>query len=224
MMNAAEIEFNLFHDTISPYIDIRNKRVLDLCCQFGSHIPFLEAAGANVIGADIIDYKGRAHLHQFTRSDAQRLPLKNACIDIVFCINAFEHIRNPKTALGEIRRVLKPGGYAFISFCPCFNSDVGSHFFDKVPEPWAHLMPGYLDKLRTATPDTEYFTNEFINGLNKLPALYFRSLFNNTNMKILKKTEWVGTDHPMHKNFDLLKKTVMEEELLFRGMCILLQA
>ena len=224
MMNTAEIEFNLFKDAISPFIDIRNKRLLDLCCQFGSHMSFLEAAGANVIGADIIDFKGHENLHQFTRSDAQRLSLKDACIDIVFCINAFEHIKNPKAALAEIQRVLKPDGYAFISFCPCFNSDVGSHFFDKVPEPWAHLMPGYLNKLRTASPDTEYFTNEFIKGLNKLPASYFKHLFNDTNMKILKKQEWIGTDYPRHQNFDLLKKTVPEEELLFRGMCILLQA
>jgi ubiquinone/menaquinone biosynthesis C-methylase UbiE len=223
-MNAAEIEFNLFQGVISPYFDIRNKMILDLCCQFGVHMPFMEAAGANVIGADIINYKGNEHLHQFIRSDAQLLSLKNACIDIVFCINAFEHIKNPKAALAEIKRVLKPNGYAFISFCPCFNSDVGSHFFDKVPEPWAHLMPGYLDKLRAATSSTEYFTNELINGLNKLPASYFINLFNNTNMKILKKVEWRGTDYPRHPNFDLLKKAVPEEELLFRGMCILLQA
>lgn len=48
-------------------------------------------------------------------ADAARLPLRDASVDGVICLEVIEHLLNPDTALAEIERVLKPGGCAWIS-------------------------------------------------------------------------------------------------------------
>lgn len=117
----------------------------------------------------------------FIRLDAQNMSLQDSSFDIIFCVNTFEHIPSPEKTLLEINRVLKKGGYAFISFIPAFYSDVGSHMIDFVPEPWAHIKypeEEYIEMLRRATPGTQYFINEYTHGLNKLPKKYYINLFN----------------------------------------------
>ena len=114
------------------------------------------------------------------QADAQRFAFKKSKFDIVFCINAFEHIPNPEHALLEIHRALKSGGYAFISFIPVYYCDTGSHMIDFISEPWAHLRyneEDYIRKLREASGGNEYFVNEFKHGLNRLSKGYFKDLF-----------------------------------------------
>lgn len=235
-------EFDLFYKTISPYTSLQDKRVLDLCCQWGNHIKYLMAAGAKPLGADINDFSLKPHpKHEFLRSDAQNLAIKTASMDIIFCINAFEHIPDPERALREIHRVLKRGGYVFISFIPVFYSDVGSHMADFISEPWAHLKYSdqeYISKLRAATPGTEYWIQEYQKGLNRRTRIYFYNLFKRYNsnwlnrllgaprFKTLVKHEWIGVtneSHLTHKNLIELQKKYAKEDLLFQGMYILLE-
>jgi SAM-dependent methyltransferase len=42
--------------------------------------------------------------------DGQRFPLEDASVDSVLCNQVLEHVFNPDQFLGEIRRVLRPGG------------------------------------------------------------------------------------------------------------------
>jgi SAM-dependent methyltransferase len=50
------------------------------------------------------------------RCDLQRpLPFKDAAFDTVFCSQVLEHLAEPWGALGELRRVLKPGGHLLFS-------------------------------------------------------------------------------------------------------------
>jgi SAM-dependent methyltransferase len=71
--------------------------------------------------------------------------------DLIYSINAFEHILNFETALGRMYHALRPGGYLFTLFGPIWSSDVGHHlsvesedgedlnFNDGVLAPWEHL-------------------------------------------------------------------------------------
>lgn len=45
----------------------------------------------------------------------ESIPLRNAAVDTVFCSYVFEHIADRPAAVGEIWRVLKPGGHAVIN-------------------------------------------------------------------------------------------------------------
>jgi len=48
-------------------------------------------------------------------ADAARLPLSDASVDAVVCLEVLEHVRDPRGALAEFARVLKPGGVMLFS-------------------------------------------------------------------------------------------------------------
>lgn len=80
-------------------------------------------------------------------------------MDIVFSVNAFEHIPRPQAALGEAARVLKDGGWLWLQFFPLFYSRYGSHLWDYLCIPWVHVWasPGavvgaYRKIVETETP------------------------------------------------------------------------
>lgn len=48
-------------------------------------------------------------------ADAGRLPLANACVDAVLCLEVLEHVQDHVAALEQFARVLKPGGTLLLS-------------------------------------------------------------------------------------------------------------
>ncbi|MEK7537597.1 MAG: class I SAM-dependent methyltransferase, partial [Patescibacteria group bacterium] len=48
------------------------------------------------------------------RMDITRLELPDASYDVIFCNHVFEHIPEDRAAMRELRRVLKPGGWAIL--------------------------------------------------------------------------------------------------------------
>jgi ubiquinone/menaquinone biosynthesis C-methylase UbiE len=263
-------EFELFYSKVSKYIPFENSNIVDIGASWGMHIGFIVNSGVEyTVGIDIADYSNyfkddykfkvlqyyEKHGYKLTsnkfdlvRMDAQKTALKSSSFDIAVSINAFEHIPDPELALLEMIRILKPGGYAFISFIPVFFCDEGSHMINYVKEPWAHLMCNeeeYIEMLRDATPGTEYFVDEFKYGLNKLPRKFYLDLFNKYNngkkyvnliknlfnknygkYSIVETEEWKGVGdekYLSHDNFKKLKRRFSTEDLLFRGMNIVLR-
>lgn len=56
---------------------------------------------------------------QTLHADVHQLPIKSHTIDTVICHNAFPHFHDPKIALTEMYRVLKPGGQFVIDHSLC---------------------------------------------------------------------------------------------------------
>jgi SAM-dependent methyltransferase len=52
---------------------------------------------------------------RFVSGDAERLSFYNGSFDLVSVSNALHHIPEPRRALGEMTRVLKPGGYILVN-------------------------------------------------------------------------------------------------------------
>ena len=72
--------------------------------------------GAEAVGIDIKnDFDAEAARRAELRvGDAESLDFGDSSFDLVYSYHALEHIGRPRAALEEMRRVLKPGGGAWI--------------------------------------------------------------------------------------------------------------
>lgn len=93
--------------------------VLDVGSGTGILIPHLLAAGCRPVLACEISHgmlqqaqarHGNAEGTLFVQGDGQRLPLRDRSCGTVHCFSVFPHFDAPAQALGEFRRVLRPGG------------------------------------------------------------------------------------------------------------------
>jgi len=64
-----------------------------------------------------VDYKIMDYVDKYNPDivgDIHKMPFADNSLDAVICMAVLEHIENPILATSEIKRVLKPGGYAFL--------------------------------------------------------------------------------------------------------------
>ena len=136
-------------------LSLDGRRVLDLGCGDGILTTGLAArTGAHsVIGLDLhpVDTEFLAATAAergvsldpsrptFSVSQRADLGLQDNSVDIVITWSVFEHVSNVPDLLGEIRRVLVPGGLIFIQIWPLFFSEHGSHLWPWFDEPFPHL-------------------------------------------------------------------------------------
>jgi SAM-dependent methyltransferase len=99
-------------------------RVLDVGCGAGTWHARLTAAGAVVVGVDLMAGMLReAHgvdsglnpRPTLVQADAAMLPFASGSFERVLCAGVLYHVREREEALLEIRRMLRPGGRAVIS-------------------------------------------------------------------------------------------------------------
>ena len=101
------------------------RRVLDLGCGHGRHIPLLSDLGFEVMGLEVSDPLVE-HLRRtfpdarFVRGRNAAIPLKDGSLDMILAVNAIYYLDDPATAIAavmaEAARVLKPGGALVCSF------------------------------------------------------------------------------------------------------------
>jgi SAM-dependent methyltransferase len=88
--------------------------VLDLGCGPGGSRALFRARhpGVRWTGLDVHDSPSPPPADPDIRLyDGGRLPFADATFDVVFCKQVLEHVRDPRLVLGEIARVLAPGGH-----------------------------------------------------------------------------------------------------------------
>ena len=91
----------------------RGRRVLDLGCRSGAFTRhFLD--GNEVVGLDVdrvaLDKAAERGIEPVVANVEEPLPFADASFDAVVAGELFEHLRFPEGVIGEVRRVLRPGG------------------------------------------------------------------------------------------------------------------
>ena len=118
----------------------KNQTALDFGCGHGLFLPTLSRNYGNVIGLDVralpatenILKKFNCKNTKVYKMDGNNLSFTDETFDAVFCADVLEHFKDMDRPLGEIRRVLRPGGKIVI------NTPLENPFF-KV----ARAMIGY---------------------------------------------------------------------------------
>ncbi len=93
-------------------ISVAGRRILDVGCGRGFVGDFVRERGGVYVGADFVASRPGG---PDVLADGARLPFTDASFDGVFCIDAFEHFPEAEAAAREFHRVLRPGGFVFLS-------------------------------------------------------------------------------------------------------------
>ena len=102
-------------------IDVSGRRILDVGCGRGYVGEVVEDLGGVYTGVDLVPSRTGFRL---TLADAASLPFSDASFDGLFCIDVFEHIPDARRAAEEFHRVLRPGGFFFLS-APNYSNVAG---------------------------------------------------------------------------------------------------
>ena len=106
-------------------------RVLDLGCGSAPVLSQLRKHGVSCTGLEYSEdmlRHARARLQSMQldegdlhRGDCRNTQFEPATFDVVVCLGVISYVEDYAVVLSEIKRVLKPGGYAFVSFRNRFN-------------------------------------------------------------------------------------------------------
>lgn len=120
-INPARLQF------IERYINLKNKKILDLGCGGGILSESLAKKGAQVLGIDLSEtvlLAAQKHRDEhglnidYQQISSHELASQSALcgqFDAIMCLEMLEHVDNPAPILRDIFTLLKPNGYAFFS-------------------------------------------------------------------------------------------------------------
>jgi ubiquinone/menaquinone biosynthesis C-methylase UbiE len=100
-------------------------RCLDIGCATGPFSALLHRQGCEVYGVDVAEAMVQAARRRmaalgvpearFTRCEGESLPFEDETFDLVSALDVLPYVQNHPPYLRELRRVLKPGGLAFVT-------------------------------------------------------------------------------------------------------------
>jgi SAM-dependent methyltransferase len=90
-------------------------RILDLGCGANYHLAFFRTPEREVWGADLQRHPQLAHPEWFRLMPANgSIPFADQTLDLVATFMVAEHVADPPAFLGEVVRVLRPGGHLVV--------------------------------------------------------------------------------------------------------------
>ncbi len=107
-----------FVSFLSSKFSTQPARILDVGCGTGANLKMLSDYG-DVEGVDVslqaLSYCRERGFHSVKYGTAEELPFEDATFDLVTALDVVEHLDDDLEGLREIRRVLKPGGFALLT-------------------------------------------------------------------------------------------------------------
>jgi SAM-dependent methyltransferase len=169
--------------------ELGGKRVLDVGCGDGAEALLLGRCGVAEIVAtnhgDLLldraagispqEFLDRAAPQPspitFIEDDISDSALESESFDVVCSWETLEHLTAPAEALGEMHRLLRPGGWCFHEYNPFFCIE-GGHSLCTLDFPWGHVrlssddFERYVEVLRPA--EAEIAKDYYHKGLNRV--------------------------------------------------------
>lgn len=181
-------------ERLSPVLQRPDAKVLDLCCGTGDVLLDLqEVAAVPVMGADFCHpmlvsaqaKAGRKGFHApLFEADALALPLSTHSLDAIAISFGFRNLANYASGLGELHRVLKPGGVLVIlefSHPPGIIVKLGYGFYSSVLLPAIGSLISGSREAYTYLPDS---IRKFPRA-TKLAEMMTSAGFSETNFELL---------------------------------------
>jgi SAM-dependent methyltransferase len=117
--------------------------VLDFGCGSGvDAVELAEHGAARVIGVDKQQrYLERAAARAAAAGVADRCVFATTWtqpVDMMVCVDCFEHFADPPSILARMRALLRPGGQVLVSFGPPWCHPLGGHVYSIFP--FSHLL------------------------------------------------------------------------------------
>ncbi len=129
----------VYGEHVSRYESVRGllegKIVLDIASGSGYGTHLLSEKAKKIYGVEVdkdaVEYSKRNYGGkniEYLLGDAESIPLGDDSVDVVVTFETIEHIKDYKKFLNEIKRILKPGGFAIISTPNDPEFPEGNHF------------------------------------------------------------------------------------------------
>lgn len=185
--------------SVASAVDIANAKVLDVGCGTGLFMSsFVKWGCTELYGVDgPTEYADRALERGYKEIKfvddlcSSRLPFEDNTFDLIVCKDVFEHLLDPVFALGEIYRVLRPGGklllhvpnhfplYGRIKFVFTNNMDTFSFFPGSSRWTFPHIrFYEYQDSIRVLDNNNFTLINDLSYHFPVIPLLVRFRLFN----------------------------------------------
>jgi SAM-dependent methyltransferase len=126
-------------------LDTHSYACLDIGCSSGVVSTAIAPRFSRMVGLDI-DKLALAEIEPgydqksvFLQGDAMQMPFHGETLDMIFCLQVYEHVPDDERMMSEIFRVLKPGGYVIFSG-PNRLFPIEPHYF----LPFLHWLPAKL--------------------------------------------------------------------------------
>lgn len=100
---------------LREWVDLDGARVLDVGAGPAEFAAEFRSAGAQYVPVDH-DAQVASVRNGGVVATAAALPFADACVDVVFSSNVWEHVRHPEEVADEMVRVTRPGGTIFLSY------------------------------------------------------------------------------------------------------------
>jgi 2-polyprenyl-6-hydroxyphenyl methylase/3-demethylubiquinone-9 3-methyltransferase len=110
---------------VKKFVDLDNKSVLDVGCGGGVFSEAMAANGALVSAIDLAEDSlevAKLHLYEshykidYQNSSVEDFAEKNPnSFDVIVCMEMLEHVPDPQSIVNACEKILKPGGWLFMS-------------------------------------------------------------------------------------------------------------
>jgi ubiquinone/menaquinone biosynthesis C-methylase UbiE len=114
---------------------VKGKKILDIASGTGYGSAILGESASSVLGVDLdaeaVEYATKNYGSKnvkFVSGDGEKIPAEDGSFDAVVSYETIEHIKDYKTFMDEVKRVLKPGGLFILSTPNDLEYPEGNHF------------------------------------------------------------------------------------------------